>query len=130
MTRRELSQLFYLRQEIVMDERRLRELETKVKNVSPSGGCGSGGSKSASKIEIYIADIIDLKAIIAAKRQQCIFEKSRLERYIQTIPDSLTRMLFTLRFEECLSWIQIAKEVKGVTPDSARMEVNRYLEEH
>ena len=129
MTKSELSQLFFLKQEIAFNERRLRELETKVKNVSPSGGGGGNGCR-ASKIEIYMADIIDLQAIIGAKKQQCIYEQNRLERYIATIPDSLTRLLFTLRFVECLRWPQIAKKVKGITPDSARMTVNRYLKEN
>lgn len=129
MTIKELSQLYWLKQEIAVDERRLREIRAKADNVSPSGGGGSGGSKT-SKIEIYVADIIDLQAIIGAKKQQCIYEQSRLERYIATVPDSLTRLLFTLRFVECLSWVQIAKEVRGVTPDSARMTVNRYLKEN
>ena len=40
-----------------------------------------------------VADIVDLKAIIAAKQQQCIYERNRLERYIDEIPDSVTRQI-------------------------------------
>lgn len=126
MTTKELSQLYWLKQEIAIDEERLEKLESRARKVSPSG-CGGGSSFAASKIEIYVADIIDLQAIISAKKQQCYYEQKRLERYISSIPDSQIRLLFTLRFVECKSWVQIAKRVKGVSPDSARMTVNRYI---
>lgn len=129
MTIKELSQLYWLKQEIALDEERLKKLEAKAKNVSPSGG-GSSGGYIVSKIEICVTDIIDLKAIIASKKQQCIFEQKCLERYIATIPDSQTRLLFKLRFIDNKSWTQIAKEVKGITPDSARMTVNRYIKKN
>lgn len=131
MTKTELSQLFWLKQEIAVDERRIRKLRALSEKVSSGNGSGGGNSSfKSSKIEIYVAEIIDLTAIISAKKQQCIFEQRRLERYISTIPDSLTRLLFTLRFIECLSYPRIAKEVRGVSPDSARMTIDRYIDEH
>lgn len=69
-----------------------------------------------------------MKAIIAAKQQQCIHERGRLERYIADIPDSLTRQIFTLRFINGLTWYQVAMHIGGGnTEDSVRMACNRYL---
>lgn len=130
MTLKELSQLYYLNREIENDRRRLEELEAKL--TSPSSPNLSGMPRSTAygnKIELSVADIIDLKAIIAAKQQQCIYERSRLMRYITEIDDSLTREIFIFRFVNGLSWRQVAASVGGNnTADSCRMTCKRYIE--
>lgn len=76
-----------------------------------------------------VAEIIDLNAIIAAKQQQCIHERNRLERYIADIPDSLTRQIFTLRFINGLTWYQVAMYIGGGnTEASVKMTCYRYLD--
>lgn len=130
MTKKELSQLYWLKREIEEDRRRLDELEAiaaspaspKYDGMPHMPGAGDGMARMA-------AEIADLKAIISAKRQQCIHERNRLERYISSISDSLTRQIFTYRFVKGLSWHQAAARVGGNTADSVRMRVNRYLEE-
>ncbi|MCD8086475.1 MAG: hypothetical protein LUF28_09200 [Clostridiales bacterium] len=73
---------------------------------------------------------MDLQAVIDAKHLQRIHERSRLERYIADIDDSLTRMIFRLRFVNGLSWRQVAASVGGGhTEDGVRMRVKRYLEQ-
>ncbi len=130
MTLKELSQLYYLNREIENDRRRLEELEGKL--TSPSSPNLSGMPRSTTygnKTESYVADIMDLKAIIAAKKQQCIYERGRLMRYITEIDDSLTREIFIFRFVNGLSWRQVAASVGGNnTADSCRMTCKRYLE--
>lgn len=64
-----------------------------------------------SALERCIAEITDLEAIIQAKIGQRIYERSRLERYISDIPDSLTRQIFTLRFIEGLTWEDVADKI-------------------
>ena len=111
MTLKELSQLYYLNREIELDQRRLEELRAKAE--SPTGGL-SGMPRSPrieSQLERYVADMVDLEVIIHAKRQQCIHERNRLERYINDIDDSLTRMIFTLRFVNGLPWMQVAEHL-------------------
>lgn len=131
MTKKELSQLYWLRREIEEDRCRLDELEAiaaspaspRYDGMPHAPGAGDGMARMA-------AEIVDLKAIISAKQQQCIHERNRLERYIADIPDSLTRQIFALRFVKGLSWWQVAARVGGNnTGDGVRMRVNRYLEE-
>lgn len=113
MTLKELSQLYYLNREIEMDKRRLQELE--VKAVSCSANL-SGMPRSpgvSDRVGRYAADIVDLKGIIEAKLQQCIYERNRLERYISSIDDSLLRQIFTYRFIDGLPWEQVAACVGG-----------------
>lgn len=130
MTKKELSQLYWLKREIEEDRCRLDELEAiaaspaspRYDGMPHAPGAGDGMARMA-------AEIADLKAIISAKQQQCIHERNRLERYISGISDSLTRQIFTYRFVKGLSWHQAAARVGGNTADSVRMRVNRYLEE-
>ena len=128
MTLKELSQLYYLNREIEQDELRLQELQARATQVTQQTSGMPRGGGDQQKIERYVADIIDLKAIIAAKQQQCIHEQSRLERYIADIPDSLTRQIFQLRFISGLNWVQVAFSVGGGnTEEGVRKRVYRYM---
>ena len=131
MTLKELSQLYYLNREIEMDQRRLRELEARA---LPGAQVITGmphGSGVADIVGRYAAEIADLRGIIEAKHQQCLYERSRLERYIADIDDSLLRQIFTYRFVNGLPWLQVAACIGGNnTADSVRAACNRYIEKH
>ena len=131
MTLKELSQLYYLNREIEMDQRRLRELEAKA---LPGAQVITGmphGTGVVDKVGEYAAEIADLRGIIGAKHQQCLYERSRLERYIAGIDDSLLRQIFTYRFINGLPWHQVAACIGGGnTADSVRMACYRYLGKH
>ena len=130
MTIKELSQLYYLNLEIEADKRRLADLEAAVTSISsphPSGMPHTPGVQD--KVSRYVAEMLDLEAIIAAKQLQCIHERNRLERYIAEIPDSLTRQIFQCRFCEGMSWRQTACVVGngGMAEDSVKKVCYRYL---
>lgn len=131
MTLKELSQLYYLNREIERDQERLEQLRASVS--APGASNYDGMPKSPSfenRLERYIAEIVDLEAIIQAKITQCIHERNRLERYIAEIPDSLIRQIFQLRFVNGLTWAQIAFSVGGGnTEEGVRKRVYRYLEQ-
>ena len=129
MTIKELSQLYWLNKEIEMDQKRLEELEWSAIPGSPIiSDMPTGSHNNESKVEKIAAEIVDLKVIIAAKQIQCIHERQRLERYIAEIPDSETRMIFTYRFVEGLSWGDVAICVgDGNTADRVKKVCYRYL---
>ena len=131
MTLKELSQLYYLNREIERDQERLEKLRASAS--APGAPNYDGMPKSPSfenRLERYIAEIVDLEAIIQAKITQCLHERARLERYIAEIPDSLTRQIFQLRFINGLTWVQIAFSVgSGNTEEGVRKRVYRYLEQ-
>ena len=131
MTLKELSQLYYLNREIEMDQRRLEELRAKSTSPGSPRFDGMPHSKSnVSKVERYAEEIADLEAIIAAKQQQCIHERNRLERYINDIADSRLRMIFKLRFVTGLQWPQVAAHIGGNnTAKSVSKACYRYLDE-
>lgn len=130
MTVQELSQLYYLNREIEMDLKRLDELEGQIGPLSPKlTGMPHGSHTNDSQTERLVVELVDLQAIIASKQIQCIHERARLERYIEGIPDSETRMLFTLRFVNGLSWRQVACDAKGDPrfEESIKKKCYRYL---
>lgn len=130
MTLKELSQLYYLTREIEADQKRLDELSRTA--YAPSTPSLSGMPRAPhsvdSKVERLAAEIVDLQAIIAARQIQCIHERARLERWINEIPDSLTRQIFQYRFAECMTWDRVAMHIGGGnTVDGVRQRVYRYL---
>lgn len=128
MTLKELSQLYYLNLEIEMDRRRLRELECRTIPAQSAKRERIDGGR-ADVVGLRAAEIADLRGIIEAKHQQCLYERSRLERYISSIDDSLLRQIFTYRFVNGLPWRQVAACVGGGnTDDACRKAVRRYLE--
>lgn len=129
MTLKELSQLYYLNREIEMDKKRLLELEAQAVSCSPNLTGMPRSPGVSDKVGRYAADIVDLKGIIEAKLQQCIYERNRLERYIAEIDDSLLRQIFTYRFINGLPWEQVAACVGGGNnAGNVRMMCYRYLD--
>lgn len=128
MTLKELSQLYYLNREIEMDQLRLIELETKA---LPGAQVLTGMPHApgvTDKVGQYAAEIADLRGIIGAKHQQCLYERSRLERYISGMDDSLLRQIFTYRFINGLPWEQVAACVGGRnTAETVRQAARRYI---
>lgn len=129
MTLKGLSQLYYLNREIERDQERLEKLRASAS--APGAPNYDDMPKSPSfenRLERYIAEIVDLEAIIQAKITQCLHERARLERYIAEIPDSLTRQIFTLRFINGLSWLQVAYSIGGNnTEQGVKMICYRYI---
>lgn len=127
MTAKELSKLFYLNKEIQRDEERLRELEALSEGGSPVI-TGMPGIRRTSDKTATAADIADLEQEIKAKRQLCIIEYNRLNRYINTIDDAQVRLIMKLRHLDLFTWNEVATEIGGGnTEDSVRMMHTRYL---
>ena len=110
MTKKELSQYYWLEKEIKDDEERLRILREQA--TAPQAqhltGMPYGSDGDKDKIGKATAEIVDLQAIIAAKQIQCIHEKQRIERFIMNISDSMTRMIFTHRCIDGMTWQEVA----------------------
>ena len=113
MTNKELSQLYYLNKEIKQLESKLMELETTAYKATPNLTGMPGSGKCSDKVGRYAAEIADLKALINLNIEKCWHEKRRLERYIQSIDDSLIRQIFFLRYIELKKWEDVAASLGG-----------------
>ena len=130
MTKKELSQYYWLEKEIKDDEERLRILREQATAPQAQHLTGMPYSSDGDKDKIgkATAEIVDLQAIIAAKQIQCIHEKQRIERFITEIPDSKIRMIFMLRCIDMKSWQEVADVMGGrMTGDNARQIYSQYL---
>lgn len=128
MTKKELSQLYWLNREIEEQQRRLSELEslaTSCTNLITGMPRGTDVSDTMAK---YTAEIADLRELLNLNIRKCFYELNRLNRYISTLEDSLMRQILSLRYVNGLTWKQIAGSVGGGnTEDSVRMIHNRFL---
>ena len=118
MTRRELSQLYYLNKEIEQDKRRLLEFETYATSTS-SRITGLPHSTDLSDKTALAAEIADIRNAIEAKIRLSVVEYNRLTRYINTIEDSFIRQIMILRNINGLSWIKIAMQIGGGNTDKS-----------
>lgn len=72
--------------------------------------------------------IAEIKRVISEKRERCLAERLRLEKYIASVDDSLVRMAMTLRFLDGMHWRAVAMRIGGGnTEDSVKKMVYRYI---
>ena len=131
MTRRELSQLYYLRREINSDRERLAKLEAAATSTSPSSSGMPGGKGNVTDRTSIAVEIAELKSLIYEKICREEKELLRLMNYISGIEDSLTRQILTARFINNLSWTAVAIRVGGGnTATTVRQRCNRFLRQN
>lgn len=144
MTTQELSKLIGIENEIKLLHKEIEELSTP----RTEDRYGTDGVLSSSKeipyqqriqlVQGYATHVLPLSAELKEKikerkerlKNELIRreeERMKLEQYICSIPDSLTRQIFRLRFIEGKRWNEIADAVGGKnTEDSVRKAVTRY----
>lgn len=128
MTLKDLSQLYWLRLEIDADQRRLEELAAESQpGAQVLDGMPHARRRTDSTARCAV-NMADLRSMIQAKRERCAAMRLELERYIEGIPDSLTRQVFTRRFVDGLTWAQVADAVGGSNTESSVKKIcYRYL---
>lgn len=128
MTKRELSQLYYLKCEIEQQKRRLAELEAAAQGMTANITGMPHGSETGDPVARHVAEIADLKALIELNIQKCWYELNRLNRYIASIDDSFIRQILSLRYINGLPWNQVALSIGGGnTADGVRKAHDRFI---
>lgn len=128
MTKKELSQLYYLKKEIKEQQRRLSELEALATSCTAKITGLPNGNGVSDKIANYATEIADLKNLLDLNLKKCFYELNRLDRFISSVKDSEMRIILTLRYSQGLSWQQIAQNM-GVLGDGSteRKKHDRFL---
>ena len=127
MTKKELSQLYYLNREIEEQQRRLTELECSAFSCTATITGMPHINGISDKIGKYAAEIADLKGLLDLNLKKCFYELHRLNRYIESIEDSEMRMILSLRYINGLSWEQVAYSISYQDESVPRKRHNRYL---
>ena len=87
--------------------------------------------QETGRTQSYLGDLApmltDLRDALTKSREHAMLEYAKLQAFITEIEDSQTRLIFTLRYMDNLSWHQVAWRLGGNTPDSVRMIHNRFL---
>ena len=127
MTRKELSQLYYLKKEIKEQQRRLDELETAATACTAKITGLPSGRGISDKIGNYAAQIADLKGLLDLNLKKCFYELNRLDRFIQNVEDSQMRIILTLRYIQGLTWQKIAFAIGEHDEQYPRRKHNSFL---
>ncbi len=128
MTKKELSQLYWLNREIEEEKRKLEEL------IAAASGCTQkitglphvGGVDKTGDMAILIAEQRDL---IELKVKQSVIEYNRLNRYIASVEDAQMRMILSLRYVNGLSWQQVVFHIGESDEQYPRRKHNKFLKE-
>ena len=131
MTTKELSQLRHLRRELEEDEAKLEELQRELDGASGpnlNNVTVTGGKKYRSSVEARAIAVEYLREMIDERRTMCAARQAEIVEYISKVDDSETRLIFKYRYEECLSWVAVAKKMgPGYSVDACKKRVYRYM---
>ena len=128
ITKRELSQLYYLSREIERDKRRLKELEALAEGTTQHLTGMPIAPGFGDKTARYAIEIMELKEIIECNMRRCMIEYNRLIRFISSVEDSQMRQILTLRYVNGMTWREVAQSIGGGnTEDGVRMAHSRFL---
>ena len=128
MTLRELSIYYKLHERLERNRQMLSSLYTAA-GLGAQEITGMPHAPGVSdEVSNLVIEIEDLKERISHLESECAREKRILERYIDTIEDDQTRMVFRLRFLHCMTWPQVAETIGGRnTANSVKLICHRYL---
>ena len=128
MTKKELSQLYYLKKEAKHLRDKIAELECAATGSSPRITGVPIGYGYSNKVADYAVEINDLKEMLERQLRKCICEMKRINEYIETIEDSQIRIIIGLRYVQGLTWRQVAFRIGGGNTESGvKKMVYRYL---
>lgn len=127
MTKKELSQLYYLKKEIKKQQKRLEELETLATSCTTKITGMPNGIGINDKIGKYTAQIADLKGLLDLNLKKCFYELNRTNRFIDSVQDSEMRMILTLRYIQNLSWQKVALTMHYQDESVPRKRHDRFL---
>lgn len=130
MTKKELSQLYYLKKEIKEQQKRLSELEALATSCTAKITGLPNGNGISDKIANYATEIADLKNLIAKNLAKCIEEYKKLTTFINNIEDSQIRLILTLRYINHLTWQKIAFKLNFYDESIPRKIHNRIFSEY
>lgn len=127
MTKKELSQCYYLNREIDQLSKELQKLDGKeYKSINLTGmPHGSGISDTVGKLATQRAEIHEL---LSLKLRECMIARARIERYINDIDDSEMRMILRLRHINGLTWLQVAMHIGKQDANYPWRKYEKYLD--
>lgn len=130
MTKKELSQLYYLNREIVQLQARLTELECLATSSTQKITGMPFITGISDMIGKYATEIVDLKSLLDLNLKKCFYELNKLNHYIESVDDAQVRIILSLRYVNGLSWQQIAFSIGETDEQYPRKKHDRFLKQN
>ena len=117
MTKKELTQLYYLNREIMHDTEELVNLKIECRSTSET----EWEKKKEKMIKRREKELV-------LKIRSCTELRDKVKGFIDSIDDSLVRQVLHYRYSKCMTWRQVAYVIGGRnTEESVRKIAERYL---
>jgi DNA-directed RNA polymerase specialized sigma24 family protein len=138
ITKEILKQYSDLQKEIKELERRIERVKNKKTQVVSDSVKGSSKYFPFEERVFTITGIENdkeqqiekLNTILIKRKSKCEEIKLEIEEFINAIPDSRTRRVFSLRYINGLNWLQIARKIERYDESYPRKVIHdKYLEE-
>ncbi len=118
MTKKELMQIYYLNREIMNDTEELVNLKIEARQNENKGAFAARNIKEREQR-------------IVTKIRKCSELKERIDKFLESIDDSLTRQIFYYRYVKCMSWKKVSYMTGGYnSEEGVRKIAERYLAKH
>lgn len=88
-----------------------------------------GRLEMESKGRVTAPGLDRARSLMEARRWACMEELGRLYEFIDSIPDSRLRRIFSFRYIDGLSWLQVAFKIGEHDEQYPRRLHNRYVKE-
>ena len=129
MTKKELSQLFYINLEIKDIKEKIEEIESRyIGAINYSNDRVQTGRVSDSTRDIAIK-VAELTELYEVKLKELFIQRARIERFIDGIEDSDIRLIVRLRHINCMTWEDIGREL-GYDRTSVSKKYYRFIDKH
>ena len=128
MVRGELNELYWLNKEITDLQNRIQELDETCGVSSSKMGDGIHSGNVSNPVEQVALKKMELQKKLANTMVNILEEKDKIERFVETIPDSQIRTIIRLRNIDLMTWEQIG-EFLGLDRKTVAGKYNKFLDE-
>lgn len=129
MTKKELEQVYYLKQELIMwqDRRKKIQASISVSRKAYDGMPHSKTNKTSSQTESKAIKLFEVNKRIQDKANEIQVAIAEIEDYILSVDDSLNRQIIEYRCCQLKTWEEIAGIIgNGYTADAVRQTYHRF----
>lgn len=129
MTKRDLKQIYYIKQEIELYENELRDMRYKsLAKGQQLTGLPTGSGLTSDQVGSLATNIVETTKIIEGKIIELRKKEAQVYDFLGTVEDSWMRQIIYLRNVNLLSWTDIASKMGGNnTEGSVKVAYHRYI---